>query len=233
MEHDAAEQLVIDNMDLVYHIVRKYRNVGSEDFEDLVQEGMIGLVRSAKDFDPEKGFKFSTYAYPNIEGCITRRLRDYTPFYEPRRSKEMYYKVVKYKRIHGEDCDEDQMLKDLDIDPVEYREFIMCRNSLSIDSLVEGSKLEDVTYGDLIPDSSSLDELNYNLTEATLIDIESKVILNYSKLHQDIYDEYFFTLLAGETVSQPYLAKKYGISQAQVSRVIRKITKAIYEEFTK
>lgn len=53
------EMLVVDNMRLVYHIAKKFKNTGYE-YDDLVQEGMVGLIKAAKTFDEGRGVLFST-----------------------------------------------------------------------------------------------------------------------------------------------------------------------------
>lgn len=57
----AKQRMVHSNMRLVVSIARKYSNVGVN-LQDLVQEGSLGLTRAAEKFEPQKGFKFSTYA---------------------------------------------------------------------------------------------------------------------------------------------------------------------------
>lgn len=57
----AKDELVERNLRLVVHAAKRYRGQGV-DFEELVQEGTLGLIRAAEKFDPEKGYKFSTYA---------------------------------------------------------------------------------------------------------------------------------------------------------------------------
>lgn len=58
---EAKQRMVQSNMRLVVSIARKYSNVGVN-LQDLVQEGSLGLSRAAEKFEPQKGFKFSTYA---------------------------------------------------------------------------------------------------------------------------------------------------------------------------
>ena len=58
---EAKQRMVQSNMRLVVSIARKYSDVGVN-VQDLVQEGSLGLTRAAEKFEPQKGFKFSTYA---------------------------------------------------------------------------------------------------------------------------------------------------------------------------
>src|SRR3954470_1082570 len=71
----AREGLVHLHLPLVEHCARRFRNRG-EPFEDLVQVGTIGLLKSIDRFDLERGLEFSTYATPTIIGEIKRYFRD-------------------------------------------------------------------------------------------------------------------------------------------------------------
>lgn len=71
----AKERMITGNIRLVVTIARRYANsarAGTLAFDDLIQDGMVGLMRAVDGFDHERGYKFSTYAYWWVRQSITR-----------------------------------------------------------------------------------------------------------------------------------------------------------------
>ncbi|MBQ7971547.1 MAG: sigma-70 family RNA polymerase sigma factor, partial [Clostridia bacterium] len=91
------DRLVEENLGLVRMAVQRYRGFGVED-EDLMQIGSIGLIKAARDFDPEKEVRFSTYAVAKIIGEIKTYLRDNGSIKVSRKYKEDKLKIDRAAR---------------------------------------------------------------------------------------------------------------------------------------
>ncbi len=98
----AAELLVIENTALVKSLALKFRDRGTE-LEDLIQIGMIGMLKAINSFDVERGTAFSTYAVPLIIGEIKRFLRDDGMVKVSRRLKSTGLQVMKTAELFSKE----------------------------------------------------------------------------------------------------------------------------------
>ena len=96
-DKDAMADLVENNQGLIWSIVKRFTGRGYE-LEDLYQIGMIGFIKSIRNFDINFEVKLSTYAVPYILGEVKRFIRDDGPIKVSRGLKDLNRKVIELQK---------------------------------------------------------------------------------------------------------------------------------------
>lgn len=194
------ESLVEENLRLVHACCHKMSDKGIE-YDDLFSAGCIGLIKAAKRFDENKGYKFSTYAVPVILGEIKQIFRDNNPIKISRSLKELSLKVKRksdcLKANLGREPTVAEIAKALNISAEEVTE------ALSVCTCVKSLESEEM-----------FNQPSVNNEEKTINKIAVAQALE--KLAPE--DKELIILRFFKDKTQRDTAKLLGITQVQVSR---------------
>lgn len=225
-DKEARERLVVENVGLIWSIVRRFAGRGYEQ-EDLFQIGSIGLIKAIDKFDMTFDVKFSTYAVPMIAGEIKRFLRDDGMIKVSRSLKEMAYKAyVLREKMEKEYKREPTLTEIADELGVSKEELAQ-----AIDASAEIESLQKIIYQGDGNDISLMDKLPQEGDPCE--DVMNKMLLEQmmrgldEKEKQIIHMRYFLDK------TQTQIADELGVSQVQVSRMEKKILQKMKHNSTK
>jgi RNA polymerase sporulation-specific sigma factor len=225
-QNEAKNTLVRENAGLIWSVVKRFVGRGY-DSDDLFQIGSIGLIKCIDKFDMSYEVKFSTYAVPMILGEIRRFLRDDGLIKVSRPLKEM---AIKAKYAHeelvtktGREPTVDEIAAAIEATPEEL--VLAMEASSSVESLYS-----TVNHGD---DNSVflIDKIGAanNDSETDMVDKLAlrEIIQNLSEKERLVIQMRYF-----QDRTQSEVAAVIGVSQVQVSRIEKRILKAMREQLT-
>jgi RNA polymerase sigma-B factor len=214
----ARELLVERYMPLARKLAVRYRGLGREPFDDLLQVASLGLLKALDRFDPERGTAFSSFAVPTIVGELKRYFRDTGWFaHVPRGAQELALKVQEAeKAVSGRlgrspTADELAQYMELDVEQViDALEAAAAHHAASLDEPHDELDGESRALSDVLgEDDPRFEQIDARLTITCAAS-------ELSEREQQILRLRFY----GE-LSQSEIAKRMGISQMQVSRILR------------
>ncbi|WP_028264094.1 SigB/SigF/SigG family RNA polymerase sigma factor [Atopobium fossor] len=224
-DEDAREQLIVNHLNLVRFLAAKFKNRG-EPLDDLIQVGTVGLIKAIDRFDIERGLEFTTFATPTILGEIKRHFRDKGwSVRVPRRLQELSAKVNQATDTLTEQLQRSPSVEEI----AEYLE-------TSVDEVLEAMESSSAYSSVPLEGGSSDDEeapsvIDKYVSEDTALStaddrmVIEETIRDFSPREQEVIRMRFV-----EGLTQVEIAEKLGVSQVQVSRLLRRTLRKIQEK---
>ncbi|HST32731.1 MAG TPA: SigB/SigF/SigG family RNA polymerase sigma factor [Solirubrobacteraceae bacterium] len=214
----AREELVRRFMPLARSLARRYDR-SSEPFEDLLQVASLGLLKALDRFDPEMGHPFASFAVPTILGEMRRHFRDAGwSVHVPRGSQERALKVrdaqERLANERGRAPTVQELAQYLELgqdDVIDALQAIQAYESLSLDAPRPGATDEATSYGDAMGEEDARYEL---------VELDATVSAVLGRIPQR--ERQILRMRFVEDLTQTEIAARVGISQMQVSRLLRR-----------
>ncbi|WP_073949888.1 RNA polymerase sigma factor SigF [Streptomyces kebangsaanensis] len=220
-EHQYARNTLIEmNMSLVRYAAGRFRSRGPQEMEDIVQVGMIGLIKAIDRFELAREVEFTSFAVPYIVGEIKRFFRDTSwAVHVPRRLQEARVELAKATEELGSRLGRKPTTKELaelmNLPEQEVVDAMVASNgytSASLDATVGGSEDGESVLADFI----GAEDTGMELVE----DLHSLAPL---LAELDERDRQIIHMRFVEELTQAQIGERLGISQMHVSRLLSRL----------
>jgi RNA polymerase sigma-B factor len=214
----ARDELIERFLPLARKLARRYVQ-SSEPYEDLVQVASLGLVKAVERFDPDRGFAFSSFAVPTIVGELKRYFRDTAwALHVDRGAQERARKITdaqqKLSSRTGRMPTVDELAQYLEMSQEEVLDGLQTAEAYGAVSLDAPLSTEDDE------DSSRLDAIGEADQRLELVDDHATLFA--AARHLPAREREILFLRFGEDLTQSEIAERVGVSQMQVSRLLRR-----------
>ncbi len=210
-------QIIEHHRDVAERVARRFPN-RSLPWDDVFQVAQLGLLKAVERFDPEKGFKFSTFAEPTISGELKRHFRDHSwDVRVPRRAHDLQQAVKRIVEDLTHELDRAPTISEIaDRLDVTTDDVMM---AMEADSARRATSLSAPVGGDA--DGAPLSE-QLGGTDAVLERAADRVTLVDLVANLPERERELIRLRFEENLSQSEIGERLGVSQMHVSRLLRK-----------
>lgn len=218
--HDprAREELIERFMPLARKLARRYLGAG-QPFDDLLQVASLGLIKAVDRFDPGRGTAFVTFAVPTVLGELKRYLRDCGwSVRVPRGMHELALKVEQAERKlsaqAGRSPTVPQLAQYLEVSVeqvIDALQAAAAHHATSLDAPVDDGDHRRVTLAETL-----------GAHDARLDLVADTATIAAAWSHLSTLDRQVLALRFGEDLTQTQIAARIGVSQMQVSRILRR-----------
>ncbi len=224
-DDQARQALVEGNLRLVLSVIQRFLGRG-ENPDDLFQVGCIGLLKAIKNFDLSQNVRFSTYGVPMIAGEIRRYLRDYSAIRVSRSVRDTAYRVLQCKEAILAKTNREPTLEEI----ARALELPLEEVSGAMDAISTPVSLYEPVYSDGGDPLTVMDQVydTRNTDEQWIEHIALREAI--SRLGER--ERRILALRFYDGKTQMEVAKRIGISQAQVSRLEKNALGAIRKHIT-
>ncbi len=219
-DQKAKQRLIESNMRLVINIAKTYRNRAIA-LEDLIQEGAIGLMQAAERFDPDKGFRFSTYATHWIRQAIGRAIDNKAkairlPAHVSQSLRRIEKERLRLARELGYEPNTEQLAASMGISAKKLLTLMQSSQELlSLDMTVGDSG--GMTLGGLIKDNTNSDPESLVLSQEMMQELQ-RIMLELNEREQRVM-RLRFRLDGSESPLQEDIAKEMKLSRERVRQI--------------
>src|ERR1700733_5844529 len=209
------DQLVMAHMGLAPYLARRFANRG-QPLDDLIQVASLGLLKAVERFDPDLGIEFSTYATTTIVGELKRHLRDKGwAVRAPRRMQELYLTLSRVVDSLGQELGRSPNIAELAAEVQASEEDVL-------EALEAGQAYRFASLDAPRPDADTQEALGERLgqEDVHLAPAEERPTLDPLLDQLPVRQRQVVQLRFFEGLTQSEIARRLGISQMQVSRLL-------------